>query len=169
VLLCNPKIATGSYSAVTDCHQLVAPQTLSQTGSGTIANVVTGDGGHAGRTATGDYDWECDTTGAAEGVVDATDYGAGSSKVYNDCYVVVREGSIIEADLSKNELFKVRFVDSAGKSLIATQTKPSGSAKTGGSSTDWSFALVIGALVSVGAGGVALLRRRRSPATAVTD
>ena len=109
-MLCNPKIESGSFNSVLDCVQLTAGVQISATGSGSIENIVIGDGGN-GLRLTGDLAWECDASGSSTGVTDTSDHGAGPTLIYRDCFVVVREGSVLEASATKNELFPVRFVD----------------------------------------------------------
>jgi hypothetical protein len=149
-VLCNPKIAAGVFNAATDCISLTSSTPTSTTGTGVINDIKTGDGGHTARAVNGDIDWECDSTGSPAGTVDPTDYGVGPTKVYNECYVVIREGSPFEADPAKNELFPVRFV-AGGPGPVVPEAP-------------FAVLLPLGALAAVG--GAYLILRRRQPVMA---
>jgi hypothetical protein len=148
--LCNPKAATGTYNGATDCISLTAPVVNSTSGGGIIAGIKTGDGGHESRTVNGNTDWECDVTGSPTGVVDPTDYGVGPTKVYSDCYVVIREGSLFDTSDSKNELFPVKFVTGAPPQDVPEAR--------------FAILLPLGGLAAVG--GAYFILRRRTPSMA---
>jgi hypothetical protein len=107
-MLCSPKANTPGYDALLECINLNASPVLSTTGSGVI-NAKVGDGGNYARTQNADRIWECDATGSPAGITDNTDYGSGPSKLFNRCFIVVREQGGGN-DPSKNQLFPVEFV-----------------------------------------------------------
>ena len=150
VFLCNPKAATGTYNGSTDCLPLTAPTVNSTNGGGIIAGIKIGDGAHDARAISGNIDWECDASGSVAGVVDPIDHGVGPSKIYSDCFVVIREGSLVDTSDSKNELFPVKFVTGA-----PPQDVPE---------APFAILLPLGGLAAVG--GAYLILRRRTPSMA---
>lgn len=147
-LLCSPQANTPGYDAVLECVNLNASPVLSTTGSGVI-NAKIGDGGNYARVANGDRIFECDAAGTPAGVVDNSDYGSGPSKLYNRCFVVVRQQGAGN-DPSKNQLFPVEFVADEPDPVIPE--------------APYGVLLPLGGLAA--AAGAYVVLRRRTPAVA---